>query len=215
MTWFAERLLGWYGVNGRRSLPWRESPTPYRVWVSEVMLQQTQAATAIPYFERFMARFPSLQSLAEAERDEVLQLWSGLGYYARARNLHRAARLARDGLPDTLTGLRALPGIGRSTAGAILAIAFGRRAAILDGNAKRALARFHGIAGFPGARDVERELWRRAEAHTPATRAGDYAQALMDFGTTLCRRRRPGCAQCPAAARCEWRRFAARTASWA
>ena len=202
MTWFAERLLAWHGAHGRQGLPWRDNQTPYRVWVSEIMLQQTQAATAAPYFERFMARFPTLQSLADAERDEVLQLWAGLGYYARARNLHRAAGLAPHGLPDTLEGLCALPGIGRSTAGAVLAIAFGRRGAILDGNAKRALARFHGIAGYPGLRDVEQALWRRAEEHTPAERPGDYAQAIMDFGATLCRRRNPACSVCPVAPRC-------------
>ena len=202
MSWFAERLLAWYDAHGRRDLPWRGNQTPYRVWVSEIMLQQTQAATVRPYFARFVTRFPTLRALAHAERDEVLRLWGGLGYYARARNLHRAAKLAQRGLPDTLEGLCALPGIGRSTAGAILAIAFGHRAAILDGNAKRALARFHGIVGHPSQRHVEQALWRKADAHTPAERPGDYAQAIMDFGATLCRRRNPACSACPVAGRC-------------
>ena len=202
MTWFAQRLLAWYDAHGRKDYPWLVEQTPYRVWVSEVMLQQTQAQTVRPYYERFMARFPNLASLAASEREEVLQLWAGLGYYARARNLHRAAKLAQGGLPDTLEGLLALPGIGRSTAGAILAIAHGRRAAILDGNVKRVLARFHGVSGHPGEVAVQRALWRHAEAHTPTRRPGDYAQAIMNFGATLCRRANPACPNCPVAARC-------------
>ena len=200
--WFAQRLLAWHDRHGRRGLPWHEEPTPYRVWVSEIMLQQTQVDVVRPYFLRFMARFPDLATLAAAPREEVLRLWAGLGYYARARNLHRAAAAARQGLPDTFAGLVALPGIGRSTAGAILAIAHGQRAAILDGNVKRVLARFHGVAGHPGERAVERTLWERAEAHTPTARPGDYAQAIMDFGATLCRRANPACDSCPVAARC-------------
>lgn len=202
MTWFAQRLLAWYDAHGRKDYPWLVEQTPYRVWVSEVMLQQTQAQTVRPYYERFMARFPDLASLAASEREEVLQLWAGLGYYARARNLHRAATLAQGGLPDTLEGLLALPGIGRSTAGAILAIAHGRRAAILDGNVKRVLARFHGVSGHPGEAAVQRALWRHAEAHTPRHRPGDYAQAIMNFGATLCRKANPACPNCPVAARC-------------
>ena len=202
MTWFAERVLAWHDAHGRRDLPWQTEQTPYRVWVSEIMLQQTQVEVVRPYFERFMTRFPNLASLAAAEREDVLRLWAGLGYYARARNLHSAARQARHGLPDTLAGLVALPGVGRSTAGAILAIAHGRRAAILDGNVKRVLARFHGVSGHPGERAVEQTLWAHAETHTPSERPGDYAQAIMDFGATLCRRANPACSMCPVAARC-------------
>ena len=202
VTWFAQRVLAWYDAHGHKDYPWLVEQTPYRVWISEIMLQQTQAQTVRPYFERFMARFPDLAALARSEREDVLRLWAGLGYYARARNLHRAAKLAQDGLPNTLEGLLALPGIGRSTAGAILAIAHGQRAAILDGNVKRVLARFHGVAGHPSVGAVARTLWRHAEAHTPSRRPGDYAQAIMNFGATLCRPARPACGRCPVAARC-------------
>ena len=198
-TWVADRLLAWYQRHGRKDLPWRTRITPYRVWVSEVMLQQTQVATVIPYFERFMDRFPDIESLAAGDRDEVLHLWTGLGYYARARNLHRAARIANGALPDTATGLMALPGIGRSTAAAILAIGFGERAVILDANVKRVLTRFHALQGRPAN---ERSLWRHADTHTPPEHAGDYAQAIMDFGATHCRRSSPLCDACPLSGRC-------------
>ena len=172
--WLAAQLLPWFGQHGRKDLPWQRNPTPYRVWISEIMLQQTQVQAVIPYFCRFMARFPDVQALAKAQLDEVLHLWSGLGYYARARNLHRAAKLVQangGAFPDTLEGLQALPGIGRSTAGAILALAYGQPAAILDGNVKRVLARFHGIADPLTAPATTRSLWAKAEAHTPSSGA--------------------------------------------
>jgi len=174
------------------------------------MLQQTQVATVIPYFERFMARFPALETLAKAELDEVLQLWTGLGYYARARNLHKAARtvLARHGgvFPETLAEMQALPGIGRSTAGAILSLAFGQRHSILDGNVKRVLARYFAVEGWPGRAKVERSLWALADRLTPNDRVGDYNQAMMDLGATVCRRSRPACGDCPFEEDCVARR---------
>jgi A/G-specific adenine glycosylase len=203
---FAPSLLDWFDRAGRHDLPWQLDPSPYRVWVSEVMLQQTQVATVIPYFLRFMTRFPDVASLAAAPIDEVLHYWSGLGYYARARNLHQAAQaiMARHGgrFPAELADVLALPGIGRSTAGAILAQALGQRHAILDGNVKRVLARVHAVPGWPGEVAVERQLWALAERHTPATRVADYTQAIMDLGATLCRRSKPACAQCPVAPGC-------------
>lgn len=195
----ADHLLAWFERHGRKNLPWRTCKTPFRVWVSEVMLQQTQVATVIPYFERFTARFPDIESLAAGDRDEVLHLWTGLGYYARARNLHRAARLADGALPDTAVGLSALPGIGRSTAAAILAIGFGDRAVILEANVKRVLTRLHALQGESAS---EKSLWRHADTHTPAQHAGDYAQAIMDFGATHCRRSKPLCSTCPLSTRC-------------
>ncbi|MCS2611074.1 A/G-specific adenine glycosylase [Halomonas dongshanensis] len=198
---FQQRLLTWFDRHGRHDLPWQSPRTAYRVWVSEIMLQQTQVATVIDYFERFMARFPTLESLARAPVDEVLHLWTGLGYYARARNLHKAAIEAFDAhgeLPtDSVESLMALPGIGRSTAGAIIAQSTGQRAAILDGNVKRTLTRLHAIPGWPGKPSVERRLWALAEYYTPAHRLADYTQAMMDFGATLCRRSRPDCDICP------------------
>ncbi|MBA2780923.1 A/G-specific adenine glycosylase [Billgrantia kenyensis] len=215
---FQHRLLEWFDRAGRHDLPWQQERTPYRVWVSEIMLQQTQVATVIPYFERFMARFPSLAELAAASQDEVLHLWTGLGYYARGRNLHKAARhvVAEHGgeLPvSSLEALAELPGIGRSTAGAIIAQSTGRRAVILDGNVKRSLARLHAVEGWPGRTAVERLLWRLAEHYTPDRRVADFTQAMMDFGATLCRRGMPDCGSCPfedvcmAHARGEERRF--------
>lgn len=204
---FAERLLAWYDRHGRKDLPWQRDPTPYRVWVSEVMLQQTQVATVIPYYERFMARFPALADLAAAPEDAVLALWSGLGYYSRARNLHRTAALiaaAHGGtFPATLEQVQALPGIGRSTAGAILALSRGQRHPILDGNVRRVLARYHAINGWPGEAAVERRLWQQAEQHTPTARVAAYTQAIMDLGATLCSRSRPRCGDCPQAAQCQ------------
>jgi A/G-specific adenine glycosylase len=198
---FATRLLAWFDLHGRKHLPWQGNPETYRVWVSEIMLQQTQVAAVIPYFERFMARFPTLEALATADLDEVLHLWTGLGYYARARNLHATARTLseRHGgeFPSGLKAVMALPGIGRSTAGAILALARGERHAILDGNVKRVLARVFGIAGDPSSAAVLAELWQRAEACTPHTRIGAYTQAIMDLGATVCTRTRPTCTLCP------------------
>lgn len=197
----AMRLLAWWDDHGRKDLPWQLNRTPYRVWVSEIMLQQTAVSVVAPYFERFMARFPDVETLAVADVDEVLHLWSGLGYYARARSLHRAAHIVMadfDGrLPDSPAALVTLPGIGRSTAGAIAAQAFGRRTAILDGNVKRVLSRIHRVRGQPSSSATQRELWTLAELHTPDDRVADYTQAIMDLGATLCRRRDPSCPDCP------------------
>jgi A/G-specific adenine glycosylase len=196
-----ERLLAWFDAHGRKSLPWQQDPTPYRVWVSEVMLQQTQVSTVIPYYERFMARFPSVHSLAQAAEDEVLHLWTGLGYYARGRNLLRCAMvlMERHGgeFPAEIDAVTALPGIGRSTAGAILALSRGERHPILDGNAKRVLARVFGIEGDPSAAGVLKALWAAAENCTPRTRVANYTQAIMDLGATVCTRTRPACTVCP------------------
>jgi len=203
---FARRLLAWWDVHGRKDLPWQRERTPYRVWVAEIMLQQTQVSTVVPYFERFIARFPDLESLARAELDEVLHLWSGLGYYARARNLHRAAgtvlRAHRGVFPENVEEIERLPGVGRSTAAAIVAQSHGRRAAILDANVKRVLARRHRVAGVVSAAGTLDELWRLAESHTPAERVADYTQAIMDLGATVCRRARPRCADCPVRTDC-------------
>jgi A/G-specific adenine glycosylase len=206
MTWFADRLLEWFDEHGRKNLPWQQPRTPYRVWISEVMLQQTQVATVIPYFERFMQRFPNVQTLARAELDEVLHLWTGLGYYARGRNLHAAARQIvreHDGtVPEDLDALMSLPGIGRSTAGAILSAGHGIRAAILDGNVKRVLARFYAVDGYPGQSAITNTLWSHAEANTPHDRVTDYTQAAMDLGALICTRGKPACSACPVATRC-------------
>ncbi|GAA4867061.1 A/G-specific adenine glycosylase [Luteimonas vadosa] len=198
---FAAGLLAWFDGAGRHDLPWQHPRSPYRVWLSEIMLQQTQVQVVVPYFERFVAALPDLPALAAASLDEVLALWSGLGYYARARNLHAAARACVErhggGLPRDFDALLALPGIGRSTAGAILAQAWGERFPILDGNVKRVLCRYHGIEGWPSTPKVERQLWQLAETHLPATRLADYTQAQMDFGATLCTRHAPSCVLCP------------------
>ena len=203
---FAARLLRWYDAHGRHDLPWQQPRTAYRVWLSEIMLQQTQVATVVPYFQRFVATFATLPALAAAPLDDVLALWSGLGYYSRARNLHRSAQLcvAQHGgdLPRDFAALAALPGIGRSTAGAILAQAHGLRHAILDGNVKRVLARFHGVRGWPGSGAGAAHLWKCAELHTPHERLADYTQAIMDLGATVCTRAAPRCAQCPLADDC-------------
>ena len=205
-TDFAARVLHWYDRHGRKDLPWQNTSDPYRVWVSEIMLQQTQVQTVIPYYQRFMQRFPDVAGLADAPLDEVLQHWSGLGYYARARNLHHAAEIIRDRyggrFPVTIDAVSELPGIGRSTAGAILALTFGQRPAILDGNVKRVLARHAAVDGWPGTTAVARQLWDLAEARTPADRVGDYTQAMMDLGATLCTRSKPACALCPVQGDC-------------
>jgi len=200
-TDFSGRVLAWFEDHGRKDLPWQQDVSCYRVWVSEIMLQQTQVATVIPYFERFMARFPDVHVLAAAPLDEVLHYWSGLGYYARARNLHRAARMISGDLggvfPADLDAMQAVPGVGRSTAGAVLSLARGQRQAILDGNVKRVLARYGAVPGWPGDGSVLRRLWEIAEAFTPAERVAEYNQAMMDLGATLCTRRRPACTDCP------------------
>lgn len=203
---FAPRLLAWYDRAGRHDLPWQQPRSAYRVWLAEVMLQQTQVATVIPYFERFIARFPDFPALAAAPADDVLALWAGLGYYARARNLHAAAQriVAEHGgaMPCTLEEVQALPGIGRSTAAAILAQAEGQRHAILDGNVKRVLARHGAIAGWPGQPKVAQQLWALSESLLPAARMADYTQAIMDLGATLCTARAPACTRCPVVADC-------------
>jgi A/G-specific adenine glycosylase len=194
---FAEQLVAWQRRHGRHDLPWQGTRDPYRIWLSEVMLQQTQVAAVIPYYQRFLRKFPTVGDLARAEEEEVLQLWSGLGYYARGRNLHAAAReIAQRGFPKEIESIEALPGVGRSTAAAIAVFAFGKRAAILDGNAKRVLARVFGVA-TPD--------WDLAERHLPATDVAPYTQALMDLGATVCTRR-PDCARCPFSRRCVARR---------
>jgi A/G-specific adenine glycosylase len=203
---FAERVLAWYDHSGRKDLPWQQNPTPYRVWVSEIMLQQTQVQTVIPYYQRFMQRFPDVQTLASASLDAVLHHWSGLGYYARARNLHRTAQIlcvhGKGEFPGDSEALMALPGIGRSTAGAILSLAGGQWQPILDGNVKRVLARFHAVAGWPGQAAVVKRLWQLSAQATPAHRVADYNQAMMDLGATLCRRAQPDCERCPLSGEC-------------
>ena len=203
---FAARVLDWFDHHGRHDLPWQHPRTPYRIWLAEVMLQQTQVATVIPYFERFVAALPDLPALAAADIDRVLALWSGLGYYSRARNLHRAARICAElhagTVPDDFDTLLALPGIGRSTAGAIAAQAFEQRHAILDGNVKRVLARHRGVGDDLSRGPVLAGLWDVAESLLPAQRLADYTQAMMDIGATVCLPRAPRCAKCPIADDC-------------
>lgn len=212
VTEFAHALIHWQKQDGRHDLPWQQKgrADPYRVWLSEIMLQQTQVATVIPYYARFLARFPDLARLAAAPAEDVMALWSGLGYYARARNLQRAAQevVAKHGsrFPRRIEDIEALPGIGRSTAAAIAVFAFGARAAILDGNVKRVLARVFGIEGFPGEKAVEARLWALAESLLPERDLVAYTQGLMDLGATLCLLRRPRCGDCPVAAQCVARR---------
>lgn len=212
---FSDRLLAWFDVHGRHDLPWQHPRTPYRVWLSEIMLQQTQVATVIPYFERFLQRFPDVASLAAAPVDDVLALWAGLGYYARARNLHRCAQAvvnAHGGeFPRDIEALQALPGIGRSTAGAILSQAHGDRHAILDGNVRRVLSRHAAIEGWPGAPGVQKQLWTVSESLLPQVRMADYTQAIMDLGASVCSTRKPACAICPLTQDCG-ARIAGRTA---
>ena len=196
---FQTQILSWFRKHGRKDLPWQQNITPYRVWVSEVMLQQTQVSTVIPYFNRFMDDYPNVAALAAAPLDSILHNWAGLGYYARARNLHRSATVIADldEFPSSLEQLTALPGIGRSTAGAILSIGFGQRAPILDGNVKRVLARFHGIEGWTGDTRINRELWQLSEEFTPNHDCAKYSQAMMDLGALLCTRKQPSCMACP------------------
>jgi A/G-specific adenine glycosylase len=203
---FQKAVLDWFDQHGRTNLPWQQDTGAYPVWVSEIMLQQTQVATVIPYFERFMQSFPTLHDLAAAPQDEVLHHWTGLGYYARARNLHKTAQHVVAELngqfPDNVTELIELPGIGRSTAGAISSIAFNNQASILDGNVKRVLARFSATEGWPGKREVVEKLWLIAETFTPLERIADYTQAMMDLGATLCTRSSPNCTECPLMSSC-------------
>ncbi|MXR68112.1 A/G-specific adenine glycosylase [Shewanella sp. JBTF-M18] len=204
---FHQRIVTWYDKHGRKHLPWQQDKTPYKVWVSEIMLQQTQVATVIPYFEAFMARFPTILDLAKADQDEVLHHWTGLGYYARARNLHKSAQLIAsdyDGVfPTQFEQVLALPGIGRSTAGAILSLSLGQHHPILDGNVKRVLARHGAIAGWPGKREVEEQLWQLTNRLTPKAGVTQYNQAMMDIGASICTRSKPKCEQCPVAIDCK------------
>ncbi len=203
----AQTLLAWFDQYGRHDLPWQHPRTVYRVWISEIMLQQTQVVTVIPYFARFMNSFPDIRHLAGASEDNVMQHWSGLGYYARARNLHKAARHILENhagvFPENIDEILALPGIGRSTAAAILAQAYGQRHAILDGNVKRVLTRLYAIEGWPGQKTIENQLWVLSENITPRQRPADYTQAIMDFGATLCRRSQPCCSDCPISDHCQ------------
>jgi A/G-specific adenine glycosylase len=198
---FQQLLLNWFDDFGRKDLPWQQNKSPYRVWVSEIMLQQTQVSTVIHYFDRFMQRFPTIEKLATAAEDEVLHLWTGLGYYNRARNLQKAAKMLvqeyQGKFPEQISELEKLPGIGRSTAGAILSIAFNQPAAILDGNVKRVLTRLHGITEWPGTPEILTNLWSIAEKYSPHKRTADYTQAIMDLGATLCVRGKPRCTECP------------------
>ncbi len=207
MNDFSQRVLSWYDQHGRKDLPWQQGITPYRVWVSEIMLQQTQVTTVIPYFQRFMEHYPTVQALAAAAQDDVLHLWTGLGYYARARNLHKCAQqvVAEFGgaFPTSLETLQSLPGIGRSTAGAIASLSMGQKAAILDGNVKRVLARHYAIDGWPGTSSVLNRLWQVAEELTPDSRCNHYTQAMMDLGAMLCSRSRPDCSNCPLLDSCQ------------
>lgn len=206
----APALLEWHARHGRHDLPWQHDRTPYRVWVSEIMLQQTQVSTVIPYYQRFMERFPNVRALADAPIDDVLHLWAGLGYYARGRNLHRAAVLIRDErggeFPREFEQVAELPGIGRSTAGAILALSTDQRYPILDGNVKRVLSRYFGIEGDPSDRSTLERLWQLADQSTPQQQVSVYTQAIMDLGATVCTRRKPLCAYCPLSAECFARR---------
>ncbi|MBT8141273.1 MAG: A/G-specific adenine glycosylase [Gammaproteobacteria bacterium] len=210
MANFSQQILKWFDAHGRHNLPWKDPVIPkpmraYHIWLSEVMLQQTQVTTVIPYYQRFVAAFPSLQKLAQASQDEVLSLWSGLGYYARGRNLHKAAQQMwseHKTVPNDFETLLALPGIGRSTAGAIMAQAYNAPYAILDGNVKRVLARYYAVQGWYGVSAVGKQLWQYSETLAPKKRVADYTQAIMDLGATLCTRSKPKCTACPIAKQC-------------
>ncbi|MFK5950629.1 MAG: A/G-specific adenine glycosylase [Methylococcales bacterium] len=202
---FQKKILLWFDLNGRKNLPWQIEMTAYRTWLSEIMLQQTQVTTVIPYFNRFIQTFPTIKSLAESPLDLVLQHWAGLGYYARARNLHKTAIIINNNkgeFPVDLEGLMALPGIGRSTAGAILNIAFNKSHPILDGNVRRVLARYYAISGWTGNSKISNELWKISSRLTPVQRCADYTQAMMDLGATLCTRSKPRCDDCPIKSDC-------------
>ncbi len=203
---FQQKILAWFDLFGRKNLPWQLNISPYRVWLSEVMLQQTQVTTVIPYFNHFIQNFPDIHKLASAPLDSVLHLWSGLGYYARARNLHKTAKIISEEtggkFPNDLNSLMQLPGIGRSTAGAISSIAFNKSQPILDGNVRRVLARFHAISGWTGSTKISNELWQLSSDYTPLLRVADYTQAIMDLGATTCIRRKPKCRVCPINSAC-------------
>ncbi|MBQ4834685.1 A/G-specific adenine glycosylase [Pseudoalteromonas sp. MMG010] len=200
-TKFASQVVSWYHLHGRKTLPWQQQKTPYKVWVSEVMLQQTQVVTVIPFFEKFMQSFPDIIALANADEDYVLHHWTGLGYYARARNLHKTAKIVRDKyagqFPTTLEEVIALPGIGRSTAGAVLSLSLGQHHPILDGNVKRVLARYFMVEGWYGVKKVENQLWRLSEQLTPKENVVQFNQAMMDLGASVCSRSRFDCTLCP------------------
>ncbi len=204
--WFGEHILKWYDLYGRKSLPWKNPKSAYSIWLSEIMLQQTQVATVIPYFKKFIATFPTIESLAQAPLDHVIALWAGLGYYARARNLHKTAHILVEHynatLPADIDALKALPGIGKSTAAAILAQSYDIRAPILDANVKRVLCRFYSLVGWPGLKSVEENLWKVSELTTPLVRANDYTQGIMDLGALVCKSKRPLCEQCPVSLHC-------------
>jgi len=204
---FSTQLLAWFDLHGRKDLPWQQDPSPYHVWLSEIMLQQTQVSTVIPYYQCFTEQYGDLRSLANASIDDVLALWTGLGYYARARNLHKAANIILEQhngeLPKDLDDLMALPGIGRSTAGAIMTLAHHQCFAILDGNVKRVLTRYKRITGWPGNKKVENKLWLLAEELLPTNRIAHYIQAQMDLGATVCTRSKPKCNICPLQASCQ------------
>ncbi len=206
LTLFSTQLLDWFDLHGRKDLPWQQTPSPYQVWLSEIMLQQTQVSTVIPYYQRFTQRFPTVDDLANADVDDVLSLWTGLGYYARARNLHKAAKLIVEQhaskLPQNLEALIDLPGIGRSTAGAIMTLGYHQNFPILDGNVKRVLTRYFAIEGWPSKKDIENKLWQEAERLLPETRIANYIQAQMDLGATLCTRSKPRCLDCPLQSDC-------------
>lgn len=204
---FSQKVLAWFDQHGRKNLPWQHNISAYRVWLSEIMLQQTQVKTVIPYFQKFTDTFPTVESLAKASTDDVLHLWTGLGYYARARNLHACAKKVVDDFdgkfPQTVDELETLPGIGRSTAGAICSIVWNKPTAILDGNVKRVLARFYAVEGWPGQTATTKQLWQFAESLTPTSRTGNYSQAMMDLGATLCTRSKPNCLACPLVDECK------------
>jgi A/G-specific adenine glycosylase len=204
---FSRAVLDWFQKHGRKNLPWQKNPNPYRVWVSEIMLQQTQVATVIPYYEKFIESFPEVSDLALASEDTVLHHWTGLGYYARARNLHKTAKIIhhekQNIFPDSVEQLIELPGIGRSTAGAMIALANDQHAAILDGNVKRVLSRYHCVEGWAGQSNTLKQLWQLAEMYTPADHCRSYTQAMMDLGATICTRSKPTCSICPLQQNCQ------------
>jgi len=206
MKLISDTLLNWHNEHGRHDLPWQNTDDAYRIWISEIMLQQTQVATVIPYYQRFMRSFPTVTDLAKADNDDVMHHWTGLGYYARARNLHKTAKIISENyqakFPTEFDQVVTLPGIGRSTAGAILAFSTQQRHAILDGNVKRVLARFYKVEGWYGKKEVEKKLWELADANTPQNDVHIYTQAIMDFGATLCSRSKPSCEQCPLRPNC-------------
>lgn len=206
-SWFSQQVVDWYQLHGRKTLPWQLNKTPYKVWVSEVMLQQTQVVTVIPYFEKFMASFPDIIALADADEDVVLHHWTGLGYYARARNLHKTAKIVRDQyggvFPTSIDEVIALPGIGRSTAGAVLSLSLGQHHPILDGNVKRVLARYFMVEGWYGVKKVENQLWQLTEQLTPKDNVTEFNQAMMDLGASLCSRSKFDCEPCPLNSRCK------------